>query len=238
MLRTASNSTDSSAPRKVGRHRIRKAIEQMILDGQFLPGEKLVQFRLTKKFGVSQGLIREALFELKEGGLVETSDNRGMFVRSLDARSMHEMLVIREVFDGVTARECCGRLTTDDAAELRGMADKIFDLAVAGRQKEKTQLDRQFHLEIARLTGNRILMMWARQHHVLGKVIGVVRDPEETYRGHHALINAMLAGDPDEAEKMAREHVRVVWPALQEAMAHGSSAIQWVTENKPFKKKR
>jgi DNA-binding GntR family transcriptional regulator len=239
MSQAASKPERSQAARKVGRHRIRKAIERMILEGRFRPGEKLVQFQLAKKFGVSQGLIREALFELKEFGLVETSDNRGMFVRSLDARSIYEMLVIREVFDGVAARECCGRISAEDAAKLRKTADAIYEAAVAERQDKKISLDRDFHLEIARLTDNRILMMWAQQHHVLGKVVGNARTiaPEETRRGHYAIIDAILSGDRDLAERAAREHVLAAWPTFEASLTRGPGSVLWLTGDKHAKKR-
>jgi DNA-binding GntR family transcriptional regulator len=219
--------------RKVGRHRIRREIERMILDGRFRPGEKLVQSQLAKKFGVSQGLVREALFELKEGGLVETSDNRGMFVRTLDDRSIREILIIREVFDGVSARECCGRASAADVARLHQMADEIFNLAVAGQEKKKAMLDRQFHLEIARLADNRILLTWSQQHHVLGKVFAAASGPEETLRGHHAIVDAIAAGDRNQAENLAREHVRAAWPTLVGLLTVDASELRWV----PGKKK-
>jgi DNA-binding GntR family transcriptional regulator len=232
MLQTAVKPRRSQAARKVGRHRIRKTIERMIVEGQFRPGEKLVQSQLAKKFGVSQGLIREALFELKESGLVETADNFGMFVRTLDARGIHELLVIREVFDAVAARECCGRMTPAAAAKLRAMSAKQYELAIAGHQKEQVALDRQFHLELIKLTDNRIMQMWAKQHHIVGKIMGNAQlvAPEGTHRGHLAIIDAILAGDRDLAEKAAREHIRVSWPIF-EAAATDPNAILWLTDD-------
>jgi DNA-binding GntR family transcriptional regulator len=230
MAKTLPKPRTSTALRKVGRHRIRKAIEHMILDGQFRPGEKLAQPRLAKKFGVSQGLIREALFELKEYGLVETADNRGMYVRTLDARGIHEMLVIREVFDGVTARECCGRLTEAAANKLRNMADEIFNLAVAGKQLQQLVLDRQFHLELVKITGNNILQMWAKRHYIVGKTVGSATPvaPEETRCVHRAIIDAILAGDGVEAERLAREHIRIAWKTMEAAVAAGPDALLWI----------
>jgi len=203
------------------------------LTGKLRPGEKLVQLQLAKKFDVSQNMIREALFELKEYGLVETSDNRGMFVRSLDARGIQEMLVIREIFEGVAARECCGRMSTKDASKLRKLADDILDVTLAGKHEAKIALDREFHLEIVRLTDSRILMMWAQRYHFLGKVVGNARTigPEETWRGHNAIIDAIMAEDRNQAEEAAREHVRAAWPNLEESLVSGTCAIVWLTQN-------
>ena len=91
--------------RRIARHRVRNSIEHMIVNGRFRPGEKLVQLQLSRQFGVSLGMVREALFELEGLGLVESFDNLGVRVRSLDAQAMHELYVLREVFDGVAARQ-------------------------------------------------------------------------------------------------------------------------------------
>ena len=71
----------STARRKVARHQIRVDLQQRILNGEWRPGSKLIQQQLAKEFGVSMGLVREALLELQAWGLVETHDNRGIFVR-------------------------------------------------------------------------------------------------------------------------------------------------------------
>jgi DNA-binding GntR family transcriptional regulator len=196
------------AARKIARHRVRKSIEQMIVDGRFRPGEKLVQLQLSRQFGVSLGMVREALFELEGLGLVESFDNRGVRVRLLDAQALHELSVLRELFDGLAARECCGKLQEKDAVPLRQTAERIYLLSQAGEYEERILLDREFHLRIAELSGNRLLMALARQHHLLGKIVGTTMDARVTLDGHLAIIDAILAGDADLAERAAREHLR------------------------------
>ena len=196
--------------RRIARHRVRNAIERMIVEGRFRPGEKLVQLQLSRQFGVSLGMVREALFELEGLGLVESFDNLGVRVRTLDAQVMHELQVIREVFDGVAARECCGKLYEEDAADLRSLAERIYVLSMAGEYEEKNLLDRQFHLRIAELSGNRLLTALARQHQVLGKTWGGTTNAKDTLDGHLAIVDAILAGDADRAEQTARQHLRHV----------------------------
>jgi DNA-binding GntR family transcriptional regulator len=198
----------SSSVRISQRHRVRDAIEQMIVDRRLRPGEKLLQHQLARQFDVSLGMVREALFELQGLGLLESFDNQGIHVRALDARAMHELDVIREVFDGVAARECCGKLSQTDAAELRQIAERICSLTLAGDYEEKNMFDRQFHLRIAELSGNRLLPALARQHLVLGKTFGSMTDAEETLKGHLAIIAAIMGGDADKAQQAAQEHLR------------------------------
>lgn len=205
----------SSSAKNSSRHRVRSGIERMIVDGRFRPGEKLVQHQLSSHFGVSIGMVREALFELEGLGLVESSDNRGVRVRALDARTIHELDVIREVFDGVAARECCGKLKPQDAAELRQMAERIHFLSEVGAYEEKNLLDREFHLRIAELSDNRLLVALARQHQVLGKTSGSMMDARGTLEGHVAIIDAIVSGDPDKAQQAAQLHLRYAWSGLQ-----------------------
>ncbi len=61
-------------------------------------------------FNVSLGMVRESLFELQGSGLIETIDNRGVFVRRLDEQVISEFYTIRELFEGLAARDCCGHL--------------------------------------------------------------------------------------------------------------------------------
>jgi DNA-binding GntR family transcriptional regulator len=207
MGKLAVKSGRAPGTRRIARHRVRNSIERMIVEGRFRPGEKLVQLQLSRQFGVSLGMVREALFELEGLGLVESFDNLGVRVRTLDAQMMHELRVIREVFDGVAARECCGKLTDADADELRQLAQQIYMLSMAGEYEEKNLLDRQFHLRIAELSGNRMLTALARQHQVLGKMWGGTTNAKDTLDGHLAIVDAILAGDADKAEQTARQHL-------------------------------
>jgi DNA-binding GntR family transcriptional regulator len=201
-------SSKSRRRKRSSRHRVRAAIEEMIVNGRVRPGERLVQLQLSRQFGVSLGMVREALFELEGLGLVESFDNRGVRVRSLDARTLHELLAIREMFDGMAARECCGKLTEATATELCGLAERIHELTLAGEYAEKNLLDRQFHLRVAELSGNRLLMALARQHDILGKSVGGTINAQETLAGHLAIVRGLVSGDADEAERCARQHIR------------------------------
>lgn len=198
----------AAGTRRIARHRVRNAIEHMIVEGRFRPGEKLVQLQLSRQFGVSLGTVREALFELEGLGLVESFDNRGVRVCAVDAEMIHEIQVVREVFDGVAASECCGKLKTKDADELRRLADQIYVLFLAGEYEERNLLDWQFHRRIAELSGNRWLAALARKHQALGKTWGGATNAQETLDGHLAIIGAILAGDSDRARAIACERLR------------------------------
>jgi len=81
----------------------------MILDGEHRPGASWFKQQLAKSFGVAQGVVREALLELKACGLVETVDNRGIFVTDLSIQRFARcVLTCGEMNEGGwPARLCC-----------------------------------------------------------------------------------------------------------------------------------
>jgi DNA-binding GntR family transcriptional regulator len=227
MASKGSTSTKPKAARKVARHKVRDGIEQLILEGRIRPGEKLVQLQLARMFDVSLGMIREALFELQGSGLIQSFDNRGIFVRQLDVAAVREFYTVRELFEGLAARECCGHLKPKHAAELRRMANEIFELASSGKQREKMLLDREFHARIVQLSENQLLIGMSQQYRVLSKIVGASTDPKQTRAGHLAIINAIENGDRIRAERLARQHVCRVQKVIEQKLAAGGEDLVW-----------
>src|SRR3954451_6075161 len=111
------NHTAVASP-QTARHRVREDVRRLILSGELRPGERLTQQQLAKRFGVAQSVVRESLLELQFSGLVETVDNLGIFVSDLDATSLLQAYQVREVLEGLAARQCCERASRADIKEL------------------------------------------------------------------------------------------------------------------------
>src|SRR4051812_2502614 len=69
----------SRARGQLKRKQVCQRIEAMILRGERAAGTKLRQRELATDLGVAEGLVREALLELKQSGLVESIERRGVF---------------------------------------------------------------------------------------------------------------------------------------------------------------
>ena len=214
--------------RIVARHRIREAIHGQILNGQSKPGTKLVQQQLAKQFGVSMGLIREALLELQAWGLVDVHDNRGVYVCNWDANRILETYEIREVLEGLAARRCCGRLSSKQLAELKALAEDIFIAAKAEKGEESTRLEREFHGRIIQWSGSEIVGRLAANYQFLRKLIWVRSDPHGTRQGHLAIVSALRGNDPVHAEGVAREHVLVARRFIEKRIAESGFHPNWV----------
>ena len=213
--------SESQRRRVVVRHEVRDGVQRLIVNGRQKPGSKLVQQKLAKQFGVAQGVIREALLELQVCGLVETIDNRGMFVSPIDAQKLLDAFEIREVHEGLAARLCCTRVTRADVAQLIQMADEMLELGNQGKAEQMSALDKQMHARITELSGNGMLARLADNYVVLGKVVRARRDPKIVHQEHLAILRAIGSGNEDEAEQLMRRHIRAAREAVAKIIEQG-----------------
>jgi GntR family transcriptional repressor for pyruvate dehydrogenase complex len=89
----------------------------------------------------------------------------------------------------------------------------------AAKSQEYVDLDIQFHLEIARLSGNSvmaslldILMQELKPH--LARIRWSEDRRKETNNSHARIYSALVAGDVDQAQSEMREHIRTAFNSL------------------------
>jgi len=218
--------------RKLARHEVRRVLRQRILEGQCRAGTKLVQGKLAKDFGVSIGVVREALLELQAWGLVETKDNHGVTVRGWNIERLLESYDIREMLEGLSARLCCGHLDSSSHDQLHQLAEQILQANEKDDWDTSCRLDREFHHQILQLSGNRTLLRLTDCYLFLGKMMWWGRPgtiPGETYRAHLEIIDAIHLNHPDQAERVAREHVAIARRSIAELDSKGEFEPHWLT---------
>lgn len=199
-------------------HRLR----EQIIDRHIPPGAKLVERDLCDEFGVSRSIIREVLADLESQGLVEKKPNRGRVVRKVDQGSLFEILEIREVLEGLAAR----------AAAINSKPEDWLDMqAEFGQPCEEIIKNLDFEAYLDLITRFRKRMVEAAQNEELSKLIDsiyakirivqrrIIILPKRIEKGmeeHREVINALINGDPDEAEKMKRLNIRSAREYLRE----------------------
>lgn len=193
----------------IGRNRVRELLQNLILDGSLAPGERLAQQRLARRFGVAQGVIRESLLELKASGLVDITDGMGATVREITIRELIHACHIREALEGMAARLCCFAASREDLQELEELAQAVDAAGLAGHVEQMSVLDHHFHEGVVQLTGNEMLMQLTNSYRALSRRLQVHREGETVPARHAALVKPMKENDPDLAERLMREHIRV-----------------------------
>jgi DNA-binding FadR family transcriptional regulator len=198
----------------------------LVPDGERLPAER----ELAERLGISRVTLREVLRVLAEQGLVVSRRGRygGTFVRhpqhSVEgADSAEELrrlaaeasgvdvpdtLRFREVLETGAAELCAARGLSDaEAGRLRSALDATRDAALADYRRSDTL----FHLTLVELADSPSLTaqyaaVRAKLNDLLGRIPLLVRNLEHAQQQHSALVEAVLAGDPEGARAVAREH--------------------------------
>jgi DNA-binding GntR family transcriptional regulator len=156
---------------------------------------------------VSQSVVREALLEMQFTGLVESVDNLGVFVASVNRTKVLQAYQVREMMEGLAARLCCQTTSVADIRELTEIADKIYDLGINNRDRERADLDRHFHDRIFELAQNEVLKRLAGSYHIVRLVVLKDFPHQQVREDHQKIVQAIQDNDPEAAERAGRAHV-------------------------------
>lgn len=188
------------------------AIREEILEGKLASGTALTECALAARLGVSRTPIRGALHRLSEEGLVSATPNRGAVVVGVNAKDLVDIYKIRMRLEGLASREAAKSISTEDKARL---SDSV-ELSEFYIQKKDTehlkQLDTEFHSIIYKASGNRLLYKTLSELH--GNItayrklsISVDDRLERSVKEHRDILNAILAGDAELADKLTSRHI-------------------------------
>ncbi len=133
-----------------------ESIEEMILEGELLPGTKLNEIALAQRFGISRGPLREAFRSLEESGLIRQEKNRGAWVREIKLSEAADIYDVRAGLDACAGRLLAERITLDQLRTLRDMTEAMRNVLPDDIGRFHA-LNLSFHDCIVSMSGNAIL---------------------------------------------------------------------------------
>jgi len=193
--------------------RLQSELETLILNGDYMPGDRINENALAARFGVSRAPVREACRLLQRDGLIQIVPNQGAFVRDLS------LVEIVNLFD---VRACLGRLAGELAAAaitragLDALRDFIAAMDEASRAADASRyidLNIKFHSSLYASTGNARLATLDAQ---MGKELRLYRRHGLAFGGglavsnveHRAIVAAMERGDRAVAGSELEKHIQ------------------------------
>jgi DNA-binding GntR family transcriptional regulator len=192
------------------REQVKEVLLERILHGAYAPGDRLVETAIARELGTSQAPVREALRELEQLRLVESSPHKGARVRAVTAAELAEIYPVRAAIEEVAAREAAVRLDGDVAA-LEAELDAMREAAAAGDFHEQVRHDVEFHRLVVEAAGNRTLAdVWRSlniESRTLVTALSTGIDPNELVELHRPLLDALRARDVARSGAEARRHL-------------------------------
>lgn len=203
---------------------VAQRIRELIIDGSLPPGTRVAEAALAERLGVSRTPVRNALPALATEGLLEPAGRRGFAVRGFSVEDSFRATEMRCVLEGYAAREIAARGAKPEViAELRDVlaeGDRIFAKGHIVKQDEAAyaRMNRRFHDIIVTAAEDDLLADLIHRVYavpfVAPGVLAFNRVPFEEifpilisgHHQHHAIVDAIEAGQADLAEMLMRGH--------------------------------
>lgn len=209
------------------RDHVAMALRCSILAGQIPPGTQLVESGLAAQFGVSRGLLREAVRELIESGLVVNRPYAGAFVTEINASILDDVYEVRRVIE----RQAYTRIwpvrnqsfRDELGVRFKRMAEAIGSASLA----EEIRAEAHFHGLVYERCGNHLMpAIWQQmtQKIQLGFAIcQITHAPKMDFVENHKRFLELALGD--DLQAMLAE--------LDVHLGRGLATIQFAAQAQP-----
>ncbi|RTL25021.1 MAG: GntR family transcriptional regulator [Rhodocyclaceae bacterium] len=189
-------------------------IEERIVTGVYPPGMRLDEQELAAAFGVSRTPIREALIQLASIGLVEIRPRRGATVPEMSADRLCEMFEVMAELESMCGRLAARRILPAELARLRDAHQACEEARDAGKPDLYYQLNEVFHRRIYEASHNGFLAEQATALHRRLRPyrrlqLRVRNRMQSSFSEHAGIVEAIVAGDGEQAASLLRAHVVV-----------------------------
>jgi DNA-binding GntR family transcriptional regulator len=204
--------------RPVGHHHrnlrahVEQALSAAIMTGELEPGTLLTVPTLAAQFEVSATPVREAVLDLESRGFVESVRNKGFRVTEVSPESLRQIAEVRQWLEPPAMEQLARNFPADELPGLRKLASDIVSGARTGELLGYVQADQQFHLRLAGLLGNPVLVEVIAELRSRARLIGIAAMVktgrlEESAAEHHELLDHLTAGDAVAARALMHRHI-------------------------------
>ena len=189
------------------------AVRASIADGRLAPGARITERDLAAALNVSPTPVREAISKLEHEGLLERVGVRRLQVADHPAETLRELMEVEVMLRGAEARFAARKISPDAVARMRESIDQVVAARDTLTLAEQYAMAQRFDAEIARAASNPALRSLIESYAIYSTDYRLRRaeqdaaDPEwvaSRVAQHRAIVDALAAGDEDEAERVMR----------------------------------
>ena len=188
-------------------------IKKNILSHKLPPGTRLTSRKLAELTGVSIIPVLHALQRLDHEGLVETVPGWGSRVIALDEETIRDKYYLREAIECQVVRILAKKITESQKIELLQAAQELDKMGtIYPLNNSYWKKEYEFHLMLARYAGSKSLYKEIQKINLFRffhrakeglRLAGSTLPADH----HQRIVQAILSGDPDLAEKTMRNHI-------------------------------
>ena len=189
-------------------------ISTAIARGRLPPGAKLIERDLADAFGVSRTIVRQALSQLQQEGLVSISPKRATTVVKPTIEQAHLLFDAIGLIESAVMQRLAESQSKDFVAPLRKHVEQEAKAAAAGQRAKANRLGRDFHEVLVGFVGNPLIAkahsQLIRQQALITSLFRTEFDYADLQREHAEVVECLARGDSQAANRVMRGHYRLV----------------------------
>lgn len=191
-----------------------------IVRGEIAPNSRLVESDVVTSFDMTRAAVRNALIRLEQEGLVVREPHRGARVRQVTDIEAIEILQARAVLEGLAVRLTAERIDDAGVERLQECLARHRALLESGDLLGASDANADLHAALLELSGHstaRRLIHGLNSQTVRYqyRTILIPGRPTASQAEHAAIVEAVIAREPEKAEDAMRRHLFNVADALQ-----------------------
>ncbi|MGH3354290.1 MAG: GntR family transcriptional regulator [Nocardioidaceae bacterium] len=213
------------------------ALRQMIIGGDLMPGDRVVENQLTKQLGISRPPLREALRVLQREGLLLQQPRKGTIVTPLTLHDVYEIFTLRREYELLAVRLA---LPVTDPSRLARVHATLAAMETSARSGDEAAYGEDsfaFHLSLVGLSGHRRLEEAYRSLQLqmqlcmaMNRRARVDEDLLQDVARHRRLLDLVEDGDPAAVvDELDRHGDRTFLDGIEHRLeGHTQVAVTWL----------
>ncbi|QKY70760.1 GntR family transcriptional regulator [Lentibacillus sp. CBA3610] len=184
-------------------------LQQWIIDGTLLPGEKLNDTELADALGISRTPIRESLQLLEVRGFVKMYPGKATQVTEIEQEAIKDLLPPLAALQSLSAELAIDHVTQDELTQLENINERFAKSIYSNNGYAALKVDEEFHQVIVDITNNtyihgmlKSLQAHVRRHFFHNSIVLTEQSIEE----HKAIISSMKHGNKEKAAAIMKEN--------------------------------
>ena len=186
-------------------------LRERISSQRVVPGSRILEQDVANTYNIPRAKAREVLAALADRGLIEREPNKGAIVSPVDMETTYRLYEVREALDGLTVRLATERSQPEDWEDIHELFGDTFEKSLqAGDLDTHIGVIETFRDRIRIVADNPVLSdmldrVYDRSRVTMRRVALLPGRAEMGMGQYRAVLDAIISGNADEAERRIKE---------------------------------
>lgn len=222
MLKKTSNRDAAGSPKRPAHQSVYETLRDKVLFGELAPGQAVTIQGLTEELDAGITPVREAIRRLISSGALSMMGNRRVIVPNMTLEDIEQLDFMRKSIEPELTRRASPHVDKALLETLNTLDDQLNQAIADGNIHDYLMFNHSFHTRlydaarapILKATVDRLWLRFGPALRVVCGRYGTMNLPDK----HHDLLNALAAGNAEDAAQAMAEDVHQGMMQIKEAL--------------------